>query len=297
MQGYVGMVATVLIPINGKSIGLNGITIHKVEEGVEIGFLRIDAVTININRKALFAGKIFVDLVLDSPSFIFSNYDVEKGEKVGLFKPFTIDLPVTVSQVMVTNAQLEYTDTTLLGNLKMQLCQLNILASNISNIYQAENQLPTVISVEAYILGGSLKATIQADLFKPFATFDLNAQVKDIDLVRLNSLFMQHANFDVSKGKLSVFTEIATKENQFVGYVKPEIFNLEILGPEDKSNKILNRIWQNILAFVVTVLENKKSNLLATKIPVSGTFKEPHANILYAFIGNDCCGGDQKSDN
>ena len=116
------------------------------------------------------------------------------------------------------------------------------------------------------------------------ATFDLNAELKNTNLVLLNDFIKANGNFTIEKGVIAVYTEIAAKNGKFKGYVKPIIKELSVLGPEDKNESFFQKIWESIVGTVGTVLKNQEKDQLASKIPIEGNFKNPESNTLQAVV-------------
>ena len=110
-------------------------------------------------------------------------------------------------------------------------------------------------------------------------TFDLNAELKDTNLVLLNDFFKAYAKIDVNKGKFGMYTEVAAKDGAFKGYVKPIIKDLDVLGHEDRNDNIFRKMWEGLVGFVGQVFKNQPEDQVATKIPFEGRLDNPETNI------------------
>jgi hypothetical protein len=123
--------------------------------------------------------------------------------------------------------------------------------------------------------------------FNPLAdnpTFDMNADLKNTNLVLLNEFFQAYAKVDVNKGKFGMYTEVAAKEGQFTGYVKPVIKDLDVLGKEDRDDNIFRKMWEAITGFAGELFENQPKDQVATKIPFEGRLDNPQANVWETVI-------------
>jgi len=49
---------------------------------------------------------------------------------------------------------------------------------------------------------------------------------------------------------------MAAKEGKFVGYVKPVIEELKVLGPQNRKDTFFQKIWESLVGVVSTVLKN-----------------------------------------
>jgi hypothetical protein len=114
------------------------------------------------------------------------------------------------------------------------------------------------------------------------ATFDLNAELKNTNLVQLNDFLQAYANVDVNKGTFGLYTEFASLNGKYEGYVKPVIKDLDVLGREDKKDNFFRKIWEGLVGSVGKALENPKKDQIATKIPIEGSFGKSDPDITEA---------------
>ena len=75
---------------------------------------------------------------------------------------------------------------------------------------------------------------------------------------------------------------MAAKDGKFVGYIKPIITNLKVLGPQDRKDSFFNKIWESIVGTAAFILKNQKKDQLASKITLQGAFKNPKTNTIDA---------------
>jgi len=134
------------------------------------------------------------------------------------------------------------------------------------------------------ILIGVAILLITIRLILPYANakFVLNAEIKNTNLVLLNDFLKAYGNFDVNRGTFSLYTEMAAKDGKFLGYVKPIITDLKVLGPQDRHDSFFNKIWEALVGAVGFVFKNQNKDQLATKVTIKGNFKNPQTNTLEA---------------
>jgi len=89
----------------------------------------------------------------------------------------------------------------------------------------------------------------------------------------------------VNKGTFGLYTEVAAKEGSFVGYVKPIIKDLDVLGKEDRDDNLLQKTWEGIVGGVGQVFKNQSKDQVATKVEFEGKLKNPNTDTWSA-IGN-----------
>jgi len=75
---------------------------------------------------------------------------------------------------------------------------------------------------------------------------------------------------------------MAAKNGKFIGYVKPMITDLKVIGKDDRNDSFFNKIWEAIISAVGVVFKNQITDQLATKISIEGAFTNPKINTLGA---------------
>lgn len=75
---------------------------------------------------------------------------------------------------------------------------------------------------------GTLRLDVRLNPLDNNPKFDRNAELKNTNLVKLNDFFQAYTRVDVNKGRFGLYSEVAAKDNQFAGYVKPLIQDLDI---------------------------------------------------------------------
>jgi hypothetical protein len=77
---------------------------------------------------------------------------------------------------------------------------------------------------------------------------------------------------------------MAAKDGKFTGYIKPIIKDLDVVGPEDRKDNILQKIWEGAVGLVGVIFRNQKKDQVATKIPIEGDFKNPKTGVVDAIV-------------
>ena len=77
---------------------------------------------------------------------------------------------------------------------------------------------------------------------------------------------------------------MATKDGEFEGYVKPLIKDLKVIGPEDKKDSFIQKIWEHIVGAAGVIFRNQPKDQVGTKVKLKGTLSEPKAATWYAVL-------------
>jgi hypothetical protein len=113
-------------------------------------------------------------------------------------------------------------------------------------------------------------------------TFDLSAKFTDVNLALLNDVLQAYGNFDVKKGTFSLYTEFAAKNGSFGGYVKPTIKDLDVVQWNKEEGNLGQIIWETLIGSGLEIVQNQKTETLATKLPINGKFSDPNVNTWRA---------------
>jgi hypothetical protein len=55
-----------------------------------------------------------------------------------------------------------------------------------------------------------------------------------------------------------------------------------VLGPEDRKDNVLRKLWEAFAEGIGEVFENQPKDRVATKVPIRGTVKDLDTNVWYA---------------
>ncbi len=290
MHGYYGHIRDIDISLFKGAYVIKTIFINKVDS---VSFKQTDLfksedIESSIEWPALIKGSLVGELVFHSPLLVFTRNKADLGD----IKKDTADfrkllktfMPLKVNRVTVHNGSIHYVDHTSKPELDIALMKAHVLALNLTNVTKNESELPSTLTAQASVYEGSLTLNMKMNALAPEAAFDLNAELKNTNLVLLNSFFKAYGNFDVNKGTFGLYTELATQKGKFVGYVKPIITNLDVLGQEDQKDSFLQKLWEAVIGTTGVIFKNQNKNQIATKVKIEGSFKHPEINTFDAVM-------------
>lgn len=107
--------------------------------------------------------------------------------------------------------------------------------------------------------------------------------VKDIE-----GLIAFYAPFDLEAGHIDGAVELAAKDGELTGYVKAGVHQLSVFSwrkdvVEDGDNP-LQILFEAASDLVAEVLENDKSKLVATRVPIQGTIDNTETSVFSAVV-------------
>lgn len=289
MKGYRGHIMDIDIALIRGAYQIDSAYLNKVDSTTqaETPFVAVSMVDLAIEWPALLQGSIVGEVSFEKPLIRFTRDKVEpkdvQRDSSQLKKMLDGFMPLKVNRFEVHNGRIQYIDENSKPPVNVALTEAEIVGLNLINSYDSAGTiLPASIQARANIYDGTLSLNMKLDPLAGVPTFDMNAELKNTNLAKLNDFFKAYAKADVSQGSFGLFTEIAAKEGRFTGYVKPLIKDLKVLGEEDRKDNILKKLWEGIVGTAGEVFENQRNDRLATKIPFEGRVENPRANVWYA---------------
>jgi len=288
IKGYYGHVNDIDIALLRGAYKLDSIYINKLDSNTnkQTPFFSAGEVDLSVEWKALFKGSVVGEMVFERPMITFTKDKVEPKKVTkdsSSFKDLKQDLmPLQINRVEINDGTIKYRDDTSKPKVDIALTNAQILALNLRNSYDSSALLPASVNATANIYEGDLRLNVKLNPLAEEPTFDLNTEIKDTNLVKLNEFFQAYAKVDVNKGKFGLYAEAAGKDGRFKGYVKPLIQDLDVVGKEDRHDNILRKLWESLVGTVGEVFENQSKDQLATKVPFEGSLKKPDSNVWQA---------------
>lgn len=251
-------------------------------------FLKAGLIDLSVEWRALFEGSIVGELEIDSAevSFTMKETDPEKLQNdTADFRKLLKDfMPLSINRVEVTHSAFRFVDPTASPKLDLQLDQLDLLATNLTNSSDSTKVLPSAVDATAHLYGGHLTFDMDLDPLAAQPTFDMNMQLTETKLLQLNELLQAYAKVDVNSGTLGLYAEMATHDGAFDGYVKPLIKDLDVLGKEDHADSFFRKVWEGIVGTVAEVVSNQPNDQLATKVPMKGRLNDVKVGAWTALL-------------
>jgi hypothetical protein len=135
--------------------------------------------------------------------------------------------------------------------------------------------------VTADVLEGA-PATVAGSVnaFASQPTFDVNLEVKKVQLPQVNPWLREYIKADAEAGKFEIYLELAAADGKFTGYAKPILQDVDLYRSGEEEESALKRVWEGVLDFAANVLENKDADQVAARIPFSGTIKDPETSLF-----------------
>ena len=290
IPGYFGHIEDIDLALIRGAYRIDSIYLNKKDTitNKQTKFFSASAIDLSLEWGALFHGAIVGELIFERPNLRFTREkvepkDVEKDstDLKDLKEDF---MPLQVNRFEILNGNVRYLDGTSNPKVDIWMTNMHAVATNLRNSYDSLKLLPAKVIARAKVYEGEFTFNMNINPLAKKPTFDLNAELKDTNLVLLNDFFKAYAKIDVNKGKFGMYTEVAAKEGAFKGYIKPIIKDLDVVGHEDRHDNIFRKMWEGLVGLVGQVFKNQPEDQVATKIPFEGRLDNPDTNIWVTIV-------------
>jgi hypothetical protein len=288
VKGYYGHIEDIDMSLYRGAYQVKNMYLNKRDSntGKQTDFFKVAEIDLSVEWKALLHGSLAGQLLVDKPSLIFTKDKTELGDikkDTNDFRKIVKNLmPLKINRFEINEGSLHYIDKSSKPPVDLSMKQIHVLATNLNNSFDSSKQLPSTVYARATAYDGTVTMNMKLDALARSPTFDLNAEIKNVNLVKLNDFMKAYGNFDVNKGNFGLFAELAAKENKFKGYVKPVIKDLDVVGKEDKKDNFFHKLWESAVGAVGVIFRNQKKDQIATKLPLEGSFNNPQTNTWEA---------------
>ena len=288
VKGYYGHIEDIDLSLYRGAYIINDIYLNKLDSVSErqTEFFKSHDIDLSVEWESLLHGSINGELVFDAPVLIFTKDKAEIGQVKNdtndfrkLLKSF---MPLKINRFEVNDGEVHYIDKSSTPKVNIALKETHILALNLSNVVNKSDILPSTVKAEASVYEGTLRFDMRLNPLAEQTTFDLNAEIQNVNLVLLNDFLRAYGKFDINKGRFGLYTEMAARGGSFKGYVKPIIKDLDVVGPKDRHDNIFHKLWEYTVGGVGVIFRNQKKDQIATKVTIEGNFKDPHTGTLDA---------------
>ena len=287
LDGYTGSIRSARIKLGKCSLVAHGVTIDKVtRNGIPIPFFTARGIGVKLNFRKLLKKHVEGVVVVEHGTFEMSKAPDSKAEKDPAAIPFNLrnslaGMSPFCVDIFFKEAELRYVDHSGNEPVEVNVNHVDVQLLTLSNLASVSD---CDIKITARLYDGSLALNMKLQPMALKTTFDMNADIRNINLALLNPYLRNHVRLDVNTGTFNLFTEVACFDGKFEGYIKPMITDLDVIGPQDKGDSILRRAWEALVAFTYQILKNKAHDQVASKIRIKGELDNPHINVVSAVL-------------
>lgn len=276
IPGYMGHVEDIDVALYRGAYVIEGLILRKRTSQAKEPMLDFPRSDISIEWKSLFKGEIVSEIVLHDPSYnyVFEVQETETAEGDASVDDWTEALkelvPIEINHFTVHNGTASFVQLSQEPDINIFLEQIELDATNLSNVVNEEETLPSNLFAKAVSIGGG-DVTISGNLnlLKEIPDMDIEFALENADVTALNDLIRNFVGVDFESGTFELYSEIAIADAYLKGYLKPMFINTKILG-EEEDKGFLGKVWEGFVGAVKWLFENQGTDTLATRAPMEG---------------------------
>jgi uncharacterized protein involved in outer membrane biogenesis len=281
---YRGHIAGIGLSLLRGAYTLEDVRLEKLNAQVPVPFFSARKVDLSVEWRALFHGKLVSEIDLYDPrlNFVTGPSDASETGIDTLWRQKVEDLlPFQINHFGIHGGEIHFRDYQSKPTVDIHIDHLEAVAEGLTNSAKTSNALPASLRVTAQVMDdAALRLNLKLAPLAVSPTFYLSAEVRDLQLRTLNDFLQAYADVQLSQGNLSVFTEMTGSDGRFKGYVKPLAKDIKILNR--KKDNLPHRLWEATVTGVTKLFENPPKAQIATQIPLSGSFSDPHTGTWTA---------------
>jgi hypothetical protein len=283
-ESYTGKIDDVDIHLFRGAYTIQGLVLEKKDGKSVTPFLDIPEIDLSVEWKALIHGSVVAKIELREPKVNFvggSGASNQAGGGTDWRQQVKDLVPLEINRFTIVNGQVHYEDPTSKPKVDLEVDDLDVEATNLTNSEKLAGSLVATVKARGKPLGlGQFNLEASVDPYADQPTFDMNASMKGVPLVKGNDFLKAYGNLDLEAGTLDVYSELASKDGHFKGYIKPLLHDTKVvsLKKDLKEGGPIQTAWETAVGAVKGILANDKTENVATVIPIEGSFKDPKIN-------------------
>ncbi|HLU65446.1 MAG TPA: DUF748 domain-containing protein, partial [Kofleriaceae bacterium] len=232
LPDYRGQIEDVDLSLIDGELAVEGLRLDRREGDPEVPLLRVKRIEVDYRWDALLDGAIVADVEVDRPVLNLmpaATRERDPGrqldrdeEGAAITEAVQALLPTKIHHLHVRNGALRFKDVEASPDVDLQLGQVNLLVSNLSNRPSSREAMPTRGRLSARLQkSGKLRARFRLNIYAEHPTFDLDLALRGLDVRELNDFARAYAGADLESGRAAFYTELIAKDGRIKGYFKP----------------------------------------------------------------------------
>lgn len=287
IPGYTGHVDDIDVALIRGAYTIKTINLDKTGGKIPVPFFSAEKLDLSVEWSAIFHGRLVGKIIVLHPIINFAKGPTAETSQTEIpTKPWTKvvgDLmPLKLNRFEIIDGEVHYRDFYSSPKVNIFATAIHILAENLSNAKHQKEELPSTVEATcAGIYGGHANLHMKLNALDSVPTFDVKAELLDMDITKLNDFLSAYAKLTVRQGTISVYTEAAAKDYKIKGYTKPIIKDLRVVNWKDDKGHPLKLAWEAMVGAVAWVIKNHGKDQVATRADFEGDLRKPDIDTWY----------------
>lgn len=270
---------------------LQGLIIEKKNSNLP-PLIDIGEVDLSIAWRHLFTGEVHGDIEIDRA--IVKLFDGSTAEKKQLGNDETkwrdlldVIAPITIESLEVHNSSIFFANSDITKGVPIEMGKIEFSVADLRS--RAEQSLSPFNG--SAILQGHAKVKVDGtlDALAKKPRFDVDVAIVDFRPKNVNPIMLHYVPLDLTKGLVSVYSEIAMSRGEMVGYAKVFLKDIDVVAPDQRLKNVKHTFVEIGGAFANWFLRNNDDDTVAALIPFnrkSGKFDIDTSEAFWSSIKN-----------
>ena len=190
---------------------------------------------------------------------------------------------VRVDALHIADSTVGYVDHSVAPGYRVFVEKSDLTIEKVSN--QAADG-PASLKLTGQFMGsGNTSVEAIVSTATPNPDLDLWLTIEETQLRSMNNLLRTWGNFDVTAGQFNFYSQLAIKNGEISGYLKPIFTDVQVYSEQQDAGKpLLHRIYEAFVGGTQTLLQNGRGEV-GTAVEISGRASDPHTSTWALVIG------------
>jgi len=274
-----------------------GVTAQLKEKKTD--FLSVEKIDVSVAWRELFRGRILTDIDVEAADFTLSRELIE-GSRAPTAEPeakardaAATLFPVRIERIVIRDSSFHFAQ--LMGDPEGKQWRISSIEGSVVNFTSTPNVPFALYSLNGTVLdSSSFKAVGKLNRQKTPMQWELDAEIREFDLVAANPILKRQVPFTFTKGKLDAFAEVISVDGKMKGYIKPFFKKVDVVANKEKFVSLKHFAVEIIGALANLVMRKSDDKSTAVRVPFAtgpdGGLKVETSRILptaiqYGFDG------------
>ncbi len=285
LRSYDGRVGDVDIHLWRGAYSIDDIVIVKTGAARPVPFFKTRRLDLSIEWRSLLRGSLVAEASFESPELNLVQGKGAADSQLGKEENWNARLeelfPFRFNTVAVADGTVRFLAPGISTRDAITARNVRGAVSNLTNVVETGRETFADFRIRADVLEGAPAVIAgSVDAFAAQPTFDVNLEVKKVQLPQVNPWLREYIKADAEAGKFELYLELAAADGKFRGYAKPILQDVDLYRSNEPEQSALRRAWEGFLDFAANALENPEADQVAARIPFTGSIQNPETSLF-----------------
>ncbi len=289
LQGMEGRFDAVQVTVRDLSYEIRGLRVDKVGPGGERHpFFQVAEARAGLYFRELLHGHVVAAVELSRPriTLVESNRPAERRtpqEAGATAREVQRLFPLRVDRLQVKDGEVVWIEAREPEKPVLRLRGVQATLENFATRAALARGEPTVLAMSGTLQStGRVQVFATADPLAKALTFAGQASVRQLALRDVGSLIESKTDVAPTRGTIDVFARFVARDGSLSGGIRPMVHGVDV-----KAGKkgIVPKIKEWLSDVAIDIFKNKKTDTVATTIPIEGTVNDPNLQLVPTILG------------